>query len=286
MAEAIKEFQRGKPGYEGYLNDRVAALPEVLQDNGYLTLMSGKWHLGMTPNRFPAKRGFEKSFALLPGAANHYNFEPQLRDNDSKSGLEKVTPLLYAENEKIVDNESLPEDFYSSDYFTEKLLGYFKERHDAHDARPFFAYYTFSAPHWPLQAPEENVRPYCGVYNDGPERLRQRRIANLKMLGLVPEHAVPHEVVVIERERSKKGMGDDWDALPEEEKAYSSRTMEVYAGMVERMDYNIRRVIDYLEETGELDNTFIVFMSDNGAEGALLEAHPLFGSDLEKYIHH
>jgi arylsulfatase A-like enzyme len=280
MAESIQDFQRGKPGYEGYLNDRVAALPEVLQDAGYHTIMSGKWHLGLTPDRFPAKRGFEKSFTLLPGAANHYNYEPQLRDNDTKSRLEKMTPALYAENEEIVDNEKLPDDFYSSDYFTERLLGFLKDRDDD---RPFFAYYTFSAPHWPLQAPEENIAPYYGVYDDGPERLRQRRFGKLKELGLVAEHAVPHDVVVVDREKPKKGQGDDWDLLTDEERQFSSRAMEVYAGMVERMDFNIGKVIEYLEDTGKLDNTFVVFMSDNGAEGALLEAIPLFGSDLEKY---
>ena len=282
MAESIQEFQRGKPGYEGYLNDRVAALPEVLKDAGYLTLMSGKWHLGLTPDRFPAKRGFEKSFTLLPGAANHYNYEPQLKDNDVKSHLEEMTPALYAENENIVDNETLPPDFYSSDYFTERLLGFLKEREDVKDSRPFFAYYTFSAPHWPLQAPEENVKPYYGKYDDGPERLRQRRFENLKKLGLVPEHAIPHGVVVPDREKVKKGQGDNWDTQSEESRKYSSRAMEVYAGMVERMDQNIARVVNYLEQLGELDNTFVVFMSDNGAEGALLEANPLFGSDLEK----
>jgi len=283
MAESLQEFQRGKPGYEGYLNDRVAALPEVLQDAGYLTIMSGKWHLGLTPDRFPVKRGFEKSFTLLPGAANHYNFEPQLRDNDTKSNLEKLTPALYAENDKVVDNETLPSGFYSSDYFTERMLGFLHDRERANDTRPFFAYYTFSAPHWPLQAPEENIQPYKGLYDDGPENLRQRRLSNLKKLGLVPEHAVPHNVVVTDRESTKKGQGSEWNELSADEKQYSSRTMEVYAGMVERMDYNIGKVIQYLEGTGELDNTFIVFMSDNGAEGALLEAIPLFGTDLEKY---
>jgi arylsulfatase len=277
MAEHLQEFHRGKPGYEGYLNDRVAALPEVLSQEGYYTVMSGKWHLGLTPERFPVKRGFERSFTLLPGAANHYNYEPQI-----KSDLERTTPPLYADGETIVDNETLPPDFYSSDYFTERLLGFLRDKKDDHD-RPFFAYYTFSAPHWPLQAPPEYVAHYKGVYDDGPDRLRQRRFERLKNLGLVPEHTVPHEVIVSERERGKKGMGDDWDSLSGDERAYSAKTMEVYAGMVERMDYNIGKVVDYLENTGELDNTFVVFMSDNGAEGALLEAKPLFGSDLEKY---
>jgi arylsulfatase len=78
MAEAIRPEQKGQPGYEGYLNDQVAALPELLQDDGYYTVLSGKWHLGLIPERFPARRGFERSFTLLPGAANHYAFEADI----------------------------------------------------------------------------------------------------------------------------------------------------------------------------------------------------------------
>lgn len=102
--------------------------------------MPGTWHLGLMEDRFLAKREFEKSFTLLPEAANHYKYEPQLRDGDNKSRLEKMTPALYAENEKKGDNELLPSDFYSSDYFTERLLGFLKEREDGKDERPFFAY--------------------------------------------------------------------------------------------------------------------------------------------------
>ena len=82
MNEGMPEFQRGKPGYEGYLNDKVAPLPEVLRDHGYKTYMSGKWHLGLEKDRWPSKRGFDRSYSLLPGAANHYGFEPQLEEDD------------------------------------------------------------------------------------------------------------------------------------------------------------------------------------------------------------
>ena len=119
MAESIRPDQQGQPGYEGYLNDQVVALPELLKDAGYYTVMSGKWHLGLTPERFPARRGFEKSFTLLPGAANHYAFEADIPDSEVP-GLLKVTRGLYAENDQYID--SISADFYSSDAFTDKLL--------------------------------------------------------------------------------------------------------------------------------------------------------------------
>ena len=165
MAESLRPEQQGQLGYEGYLNDQVAALPELLNDAGYYTIMSGKWHLGLTPDRFPAKRGFEKSFALLPGAANHYSFEPNIPDEETPRLL-KITRGLYAEHDDFITE--LPTDFYSSDYFTDKLLDYLQDE-DARQNRPFFAYLPFSAPHWPLQAPQEDIAKYQGVYDAGPE---------------------------------------------------------------------------------------------------------------------
>lgn len=140
MAEALTPELIGKPGYEGYLNDRVVALPELLREAGYQTLMSGKWHLGLKAELAPHARGFERSFALLPGAANHYGFEPTY--DEHTPGLLKSTPALYIEDDTFV--EALPEGFYSSDAFGDKLLQYLKERDQS---RPFFAYLPFSAPH-------------------------------------------------------------------------------------------------------------------------------------------
>lgn len=186
MIESIQEFQRNKPGYEGYLSDRVASLPELLQTAGYSTFMSGKWHLGLTPDRWPCRRGFEKSFTLLPGAANHYAWEPQLADGDERPRNLKNTPVYYADGEREVDNEALggPEGFYSTDVFGEKMLGYLKERDPR---KPFMGYLAFSAPHWPLQAAEEDVERYLGRYDAGPEVLREGRLRRVKELGLVPE---------------------------------------------------------------------------------------------------
>ncbi|PTQ74065.1 arylsulfatase [Pseudomonas sp. GV071] len=268
MAEAIHPDQQGKPGYEGYLNDRVVALPELLREAGYETLMAGKWHLGLTPDLAPHARGFERSFSLLPGAANHYGYEPP--EDENTPGIIKGTPVLYIEDDQFVDK--LPDDFYSSDAFGDKLLQYLKERDQA---RPFFAYLPFSAPHWPLQAPADVVANYKGRYDAGPEVLRQERLAKLKELGLVPEDVEAHPVLAQNKE---------WQQLNDEQRAISARTMETYAAMVERMDWNIGRVVDYLRQQGELDNTFVLFMSDNGAEGLLLEAFPLFGESLLTYL--
>jgi arylsulfatase A-like enzyme len=271
MAEACPPDLAGKPGYEGYLNDRVAALPEILHEAGYFTAMAGKWHLGLTLERAPAARGFERSFALLPGAANHYGFEP-VGEGDAQPRLLRSTRSLYVEDDRFVTDE-LPEDFYSSDAFTDKLLHYLNDRPD--DGRPFFAYLPFSAPHWPLQAPDELIRKYRGRYDAGPDELRTQRLQRQRELGLLDAEVEAHEVVA---------PTPAWDALDAEARAYSARTMEVYAAMVERLDWNVGRVIEHLKATGEFDNTFILFLSDNGAEGALLEALPIFGPDLQKFI--
>ncbi|KAI9703928.1 MAG: hypothetical protein M1820_005710 [Bogoriella megaspora] len=281
MVESMKEFQKGQPGYEGYLNDRVAPLPEVLRDHGYKTYMSGKWHLGLGKERWPGARGFDRSFSLLPGAANHHAYEPQLNDGDKRPSLLERTPPYYVEDDRHIPVQDLGKGFYSSDAFADKLLQYLEERNDSERNQPFFAYFAFSAPHWPLQAPEEDVAPYRGRYAGGPEVLRQERVRNLKNLGLVPEHAIPHDVVAphVPRMLSRK-----WQDLSSSECEYSARTMEVYAGMVQRLDSQLGRVLDYLRSTSELDNTFVLFMSDNGAEGTLLEAAPIIGENIFDHI--
>ncbi|KAF2762980.1 arylsulfatase [Pseudovirgaria hyperparasitica] len=286
MIESIAPHKRNCPGYEGYLNDRVAALPELLHDAGYLTLMSGKWHLGLVRERWPCARGFERSFSLLPGAANHYGWEPQLEDGDEMPRQQKNTNVFYVEGEERLAPGQLAERygrdgvFYSTDAFADRMLGYLDERTDEDKERPFFGYLAFSAPHWPLQADESDIEPYHGRYDDGPEVLRQERVRRLKALGLVPKHAVSHDVVA----PHDGVLSRDWDTLTTEQKRFSSRTMEAYAGMVHRMDHAIGRVLDRLRETGELDNTLVLFMSDNGAEGLLFEATPVIKGSIHAHI--
>jgi arylsulfatase len=264
LDEVASRSQRGQPGYEGYLNERVVTVIELLREAGYRTFMSGKWHLGMTLETSPHTRGFERSFALLPGAANHYASSPK-----AGTGFRRQD-TLYTEDGRFV---GLPDDFYTSDGFTAKLIDYLDQR--PKDGAPFLAYLPFSAPHWPLQAPDDLIARYRGRYDDGPDALRTRRLARLIELGLCPPGITPHPVVA----RSKA-----WDAMSPGERAVSARTMEVYAAMVERIDWNVGRLIAHLEASGDLDDTVVVFLSDNGAEGALIEAVPVFGPQLMAFI--
>ena len=288
--KGLKESQapaRGKPGYEGYLNERVVTLPEILRDAGYLTLCSGKWHLGLRKDKSPCARGFKRSFALLPGASNHFNWEPQLEPGvvEAPRPFSTNYPLYMQDGEYVHD---LPHDWYSSNGFAETLLGYLKDWNDGKSKvgtskeeikQPFFAYLPFTAPHWPLQAPQEYIEHYRGLYDDGPDELRLRRLKRLKQLGLVEEDVEPHPVVANEV--------PEWPQLSDERQAKSARAMEIYAGMVECIDANVGKIVDYLEDIGELDNTFVIFLSDNGAEGGAHEAQPAFHggpmAHLQKY---
>jgi arylsulfatase len=261
MLEVSPEF-RGAPGYEGYLNHRVITVTELLRETGYLTLMSGKWHLGMTRETSPWSRGFERSFALLPGAANHFGAAPLIK-------LPGAIPLYFEDGAPA---ENLAAGFYSSDYYADKLIQYFKEREDD---RPFFAFLPFTAPHWPLQAPDALIAKYRGRYHDGPEALRQQRLQRMKDQGLCSQDVIAHEVIAETQ---------SWKELTGEERAHSARAMEVYAAMVDRMDWNIGKVITHLRESGELDRTVVVFLSDNGAEGAVVEAFPTVGPLVSAFV--
>lgn len=253
---------KDKPGYEGYLNDRVVSLPEILHDAGYYTFIAGKWHLGLLPEYWPVKRGFEKSYTLLPGAGNHYKYIPK----DENGEESKFLPFLYAEDDRKVDAEKeLPEDFYSTNFFTDKYLEFLDDK-EQRAGRPFFSCLTYTAPHWPYQAPKERVDKYKGRYDAGPDALRIARLQQAIKAGVVPEGVKPHPVTTIH---------ERWSELSDDEKRTQLRIMETYAAMVEILDENIGRVVDHLEASGELDNTFVLFMSDNGAEGFLMEALPL-----------
>ncbi|KAF9879041.1 Arylsulfatase [Colletotrichum karsti] len=258
----------GKPGYEGYLNFRVAALSEILQDAGYFTLMSGKWHLGLTKETSPHARGFDKSFVFLSGCGNHFNYEPQL--SDPSHGI--FTPMnggkFWMRDSEFLDRTAdLPENFYSTTSFTDDLITTLSGRTDAEAEKPFLAYLAFTAPHWPLQAPRETIEKYKGLYDDGPDALRTKRLKRMVDLGIIKEGVEPAPMI-----------SQNWEKMTPAEKAESARKMEVFAAMMELIDENIGRIVDYLEAAGELDNTFILFMSDNGAEGAMLEALPMMGS--------
>ena len=149
------------------------------------------------------------------------------------------------------------------------MMEFLKGRSEEERRKPFLAYLAYPAPHWPLQAPDETVAKCKGCYDDGPSKLSERRVQKLIELGLVPKDVVPA--------KPEGHIGPEWDQLSDRERAESSRKMEVYAVMVEEIDKGVGEVIEYLRETGELDNTFVTFISDNGAEGLMMEALQTMG---------
>jgi arylsulfatase len=246
MGEALRGTTNlaGKKGYEGYLTDRAASLPEVLKSAGYNTYMAGKWHLGLKDDQSPTARGFDKTFTLLDGGAGHFD----------DLGLMFGT-ARYRENGK---KTSLPENFYSSEFYTRKIQEYLAMNKGT--GKPFFAYAAYTAPHWPLQALPETMELYRGKYDEGYDKLHSARIKGAKEAGVIPADSpatIPHTPWMT-----------PWDELSDEEKKFESRRMEIYAAMVHDLDVYIGQLIDTLKELGELDNTVIFFMSDNGAEGS------------------
>ncbi len=252
MGEIMTPEMEGHPGYVGHLNFEVAALPEVLRAAGYHTYMAGKWHLGSEEATSPYARGFEETFALVPGGGSHWN---------DRRPLSPPQTMIYRRNGNIV--ASLPDDFYSTKDYTDHLLEWIASDHG--DGKPFFAYLSYTAPHDPLHAPREYIEKYAGKYDDGWDALRETRLERLKALGIVADgtQAFPRLPNV-----------KAWDAMSEDKKREHARDMEVYAAMIDYMDEQIARVIDRLKETGEYENTLILFFSDNGANGALPTAYP------------
>lgn len=248
MAEALQPFQRGKPGYEGYLNQQAYSVAELLKEGGYHTLMVGKWHLGLEPDQGPDQRGFDQSFTLLEGGASH--FKP------SRVDPAKIEQVHYRENGKAVE---LPDNFYSTDFYTDKLISYLKN--SKKDGKPFFAYAAYTSPHWPLQAPREYLDKYRGRFDQGYDSVRLSRIERMKKLGLMTHESQPAQPLPV----NPKLPG--WEQLSPEQQQVEARKMEIYAAMVDNLDHNIGRLVDYLRESGQYDNTLIVFMSDNGAAG-------------------
>lgn len=249
MAELTPAHLKGKPGYEGYLNQKALSLPEILKDNGYHTYMAGKWHLGLTEELSPKARGFEKSFALLQGLDLHFKTQP--------AGVTR--PGTYREDGKLVE---LPDGFFSTNYYTDKLIAYIDQ--NKADGKPFFGYAAYTAPHWPIQAPDDFINRYKGKYDGGYDVIRDARIAKQKQLGIIPQDFKPAIPLVTSNVPNQRGT---WNELSADQQKFEARKMEVYAGMVENLDYNIGRVITYLKQNKLYDNTLIFFVSDNGAEG-------------------
>ena len=237
--EVAAENQKGQPGYEGYLRDDVVTVAQLLHDAGYRTYMTGKWHLGAERNN-PASRGFEKSFALMNGAASHWA---------DQGAIIPGARTRYTKNGKPV--EELPSDFYSSSFYANELISYI----DSESDKPFFAYLSFTAPHNPLHVPQSYIEKYRGRFDAGWDALAARRMERLIALDLAGASQEPQP-------RPEWVMA--WNELTPKQQAARARDMEVYAGMIDNMDEQIGRVLEHLRQSGDYDNTLVVFMSDNG----------------------
>ena len=241
--------QKGQTGYEGYLGSRVASLPELLRAGGYHTYMTGKWHLGESEEHSPAARGFEKSYVLAESGAGHFS---------NMQSLSGPGQAIYRENGKKL--ESLPADFYSTRFYADRMIDYIDQ--GLGDGKPFFAYLAFTAVHFPLQAPAASIKKYSGKYDAGYDVLHAQRFQRLKELGIIPARSEAFPSLPAEK---------PWDRLTEQERKVSARSMEIYAAMIDDLDRHVGKVMDYLKDAGEYDNTLIFFMSDNGAEGHRLD---------------
>ena len=260
MGELRTENQMGQPGYEGHLNDRVVSIAELLRDGGYHTYLAGKWHLGHEEGTLPYDRGFERSLSMLVGGASHYS--------DRLGILPRDDPAAYSKDGEHLD--SLPADFYSSRSYADFLMDAIRE--DRGDGKPFFGYLAFTAVHDPVHVPEPWLSKYRGHYDDGYQALKAKRWQAAKDIGLVPEGA---EVA------SRNPIIRTWGELSEDERAREARGMEVYAGMLDAMDYHYGRVVDFLKDIGEYDNTIIIFLADNGANPWYSDDYP--GGDKDEF---
>jgi len=240
----LANMDTGFPGYRGEIHPNAVTLPEVLKENGYNTLMVGKWHL-INSNHlsvagpydaWPTQRGFERYWGFLDGESNQF------------------TPAyLYAGNEVI--QTELPEDFYLPRAMTDKAIQMLKDQRAVSRDKPFFLYYASGGPHAPHHTLPEDRAKYRGKYDQGYDTIRAKRLAKQKALGVAPDNTVLTGYY--------PGV-TPWKSLGDDDRKVSARLQENFAAYVDQLDQQIGRLVDYLRESGELDNTLIIVTSDNG----------------------
>jgi arylsulfatase A-like enzyme len=224
-------------GYRGDLNLNTVTIGEVLHLGGYSTYMSGKWHVTNLvdgpDHNWPLQRGFDDYFGIIGGAANYY--QPRTLTNN---------------NERI---EPEGEEFYLTDRITDEAVRQIREHSKSNMEQPFFEYVAFTAPHWPLHAPQEDIKKYRGKFDDGWDAARERRWQRMIDLGIIKE-----QWSLTERDPRV----EPWEDV--EEKDWQASRMEVFAAQIDRMDQGIGRILSAVKETGQWENTLIIFLSDNG----------------------
>jgi len=233
----------GEPSYQGFLNEKCATIPELLKESGYQTIMAGKWHVGDERAHWPDKRGFDEFFGI-PKGGGLYFYPSKFIDRP-----------IYRNNELVTPNSST---FYTTDDFTDEAIKFLSNSEKKES--PFFMYLAYIAPHFPLQAWPEDIAKYEDKYMIGYEPIRQKRFERQKELGIIDQ-----AVELSEPEYSF------WD---EERARVESQKMAVYAAMVDRLDQNVGKLIRYLKENDEFENTLIFFLSDNGATAENVDRSP------------
>ena len=253
----------GPSTYQGYLNKNIITIAEGLKTRGYTTLMSGKWHVGNTPGQWPGARGYDKYFALIGGTSHQFYPHPfKLGEID-----------FFAKNGQKLENyttEKKPENYYLTDEFTDHALGFLDETKN--DKKPFFLFTAYNAPHFPIQARKEDIEKYRGKYLKGWDVVRTERYKRLLESGIIrPEWKLaPRDTLI-----------PAWNQLRQTEKEAWDLKMAVFAAAVERVDYNIGRILEKLRELGVDNNTYIFFLSDNGAS----HEYPFNGKKQTKEVY-
>jgi len=233
---------RGRPAYQGYLNDRCVTIGEALRSAGYRTMISGKWHVGENRPHWPVDRGFDRSHALISGGTNYFRLDP--------------------ERKMAVDTEEFKPQppFYITDWITDKALKMIDEV--PRSGQPYFCYVAYTAPHWPLHAHPEEIARYRGKYRIGWDRLRQERHQRMKDLGLVRRDwpLTPRDAKV-----------PAWKDVGEKEQQEWDLRMSVYAAQIDRMDQGVGRILAKVKERGEEQNTLVIFLADNGGCAEIID---------------
>lgn len=236
----ILTYDSGPEGYAGNLNQRCATIAEVLRPAGYRNYLSGKWHvssnLTQPTDSWPMQRGFDQFYGTIIGAGSFYDPNTLTRGNDN------------------AEHEARAPGFFYTDAISDEAVRMVREHKARHADQPFFQYVAYTAPHWPLHAHPEDIAKYKGRFDAGWDTLREQRLERLVASG------------ILDAQWQLSGRDPSQPAWTEaQHKAWLANCMEVYAAQIDRMDQGIGRILKALEETGQLDDTLVIFLSDNGA---------------------
>ncbi len=236
----ILTYDSGPEGYAGNLNHRCVTIPQALKANGYRTYMSGKWHVASSLTRptdtWPLQRGFDEFYGTIIGAGSFYDPNTLTRGNEN------------------IEHEAKAPGFFYTDAISDQAVEYIERHRREHPDTPFFEYVAYTAPHWPLHAHDEDIAKYKGRFDEGWDTLREARLERLVRAGILDR-----QWQLSPRDPTQP----PWDDA--EHKAWLARCMEVYAAQIDRMDQGIGRILAALERTGQLDDTVVIFLADNGA---------------------